>query len=103
LLVGNVAHCRKKTIGASNSATAMPEASTTRSDRRLTRKITVVASQYTVKSRRLPDHAGSRNRPPRTRNNKKNAETPQKRIALVRRAFLRRSRANSRWSESGGP
>jgi len=45
LLVGNVAHWRKKTSGASKSATAMPEASTMRSERRLTRKIAVVASQ----------------------------------------------------------
>jgi hypothetical protein len=102
LLVGNVAHCRKKTIGASKSATTIPEVSTLRSNRRLTRRITVVASQYRVKSPRLPDHAGSRSRPPKTRNSRKNAETPQKRTALVRRAFLRRSRANSRWSESGG-
>ena len=45
LLVGNVVHCRKKMMGASKRATAMPEASTMRSDRRLIRKITVVAIQ----------------------------------------------------------
>jgi hypothetical protein len=36
---------REKTMGASKRATAIPEASTMRSDRRLIRKITVVANQ----------------------------------------------------------